>query len=91
MVLVEVFRNKPIGGRCEALMVYAMRAVKESEGAELKLHDFPCKDAEELGVKVAPALVIDGKIVAEDPTMDEIVDELDSDMIKKLIGEVMDL
>ena len=89
MALIEVFRNIPIGGRCEALTAYAMKAVKESEGAELKLYDFPCKEAEERRVKVAPALVIGGKIVAEDPTMDEIIDELDSDMIKKFMREVM--
>jgi hypothetical protein len=90
MVLIEVFRNIPIGGRCEALMAYAMRAVKESEGAELRLYDFPGAEAKELGVKIAPALVIDGKIMAEDPTMDEIIDGLDSDMIKKLMKEVME-
>ncbi len=90
MVLVEVFRNNPIGGRCNALTAYAMRAVKESEGAELKLYDFPGKEAEERGVKAAPALVIDGRIVAEDPSMDEIIDELDSDRIKEIIREVVD-
>lgn len=87
MVLVEVFRNNPIGGRCEALTAYAMRAVKETEGAELKLYDFPGPEGEERGVKVAPAIVIDRKIVAEDPTMDEIIDELDSDMIKEHMRE----
>ena len=90
MVLVEVFRNNPIGGRCEALTAYAIRAVKETEGAELKLYDFPGEEAKELGVKVAPALLIDGKIASEDPTMDEIIDDFDSDMIKKLIREVME-
>lgn len=90
MVLVEVFRNKPIGGRCNALTAYAMRAVKESEGAELKLYDFPGKEAEERGVKVAPALLINGKIVSEDPSMDDIIDELDSDEIKELMRKVME-
>lgn len=85
MVLIEVFRNCPPGGRCKLLSAYALEAAEKIEGVEIKLFDFPSEVAKKRGVRIAPALVIDGKIVAEDSTMKEIEEKLDPDELIKLI------
>jgi len=85
MKTIEVYRNSPMGERCEILTENVEDACIGREDVKVELYFFPCKQAEKRGIKKAPALVIDTKIVAENPSMDKIALELDVEGIKKLL------
>lgn len=91
MVSVELFLKSPQGTRCRIFEEYAKELVKDTPGSDLKIYEFPCPESERLGIKEAPALVIDGDIILENPSKEELAESLDTPMIKDLLEEAIDL
>ena len=87
MVVIELYRKSATRPRCKTLTEYVEEATKGMVDTEVRYYDFKSKEAQERGITGAPALVIDGKLIAENPPKDEIHSKLNPDEIKKLLRE----
>ncbi len=83
---IEVFRNRPPGARCNTLTGNLMKAVAEilsNLDSELIIKISFSKEVK------APALKINGKIIGENLSMEEIVNEFSFETLSKKILSLM--
>ncbi len=86
---IVIYRNKPAGMRCVELTKNVFKALSEvledvEEEVTVRVLNFSEKVKE---VKGAPALIVNSKVIVENPSLDEIVKEYTEEKLKEIIRQ----
>ncbi len=91
MIKIEVFRNNPPGLRCNLLTRAVLQAAASlKDDVEIKLVGFPSEYSKERGIKSAPALIINDKLMngvifSDNPTVEELKALKPEDILKYIM------
>jgi hypothetical protein len=82
---IEVYRNKPAGKRCNILTENVLQALTEivEEFNEVELRILHSNEIR------APAISIDGKVVGENLSMEEIIEKFSSDELIEYLRKAL--